>query len=115
MKSHMRSPQLFAYGTLLDAAVQRRVFGRTIDATPARVQGWRVMPALVRARYPGVVPLENSQTRGGVLSLRPGELKVADAYEDAPRLYRRHRVTARTARATVRCWMYVPSEKVSSR
>ncbi|HVU17796.1 MAG TPA: gamma-glutamylcyclotransferase family protein [Candidatus Didemnitutus sp.] len=105
----MRSPRLFAYGTLLDGTIQRRVFGRTVAPAPASVAGWRVMPTLVRARYPGVVRADRAETRGGILVLRSGELTKADAYEDAPRLYRRCRVTARSGRASVRCWMYVPT------
>jgi hypothetical protein len=71
--------------------------------------GWRVVPAFVRSRYPGIVVAGGRRTRGGLLALRPGELKVADAYEESPRLYRRRRVTARAGRIGVRCWIYVPS------
>jgi gamma-glutamylcyclotransferase (GGCT)/AIG2-like uncharacterized protein YtfP len=104
----MPAPQLFAYGTLLQKPVQRRIFGRTIPPAPAEVKNWRVVRTLVRARYPGVVPQEGGRVRGGILALRPGELQAADRYEDSPRLYRRRRVVAHAGRVGVRCWIYVP-------
>ena len=108
----MRGVFLFAYGTLQDDAVQRRVFGRRIAARPAQLRGWRIVANQVRDRYPGVARQAGGATRGGLPALRTGELARADRYEDAPRLYRRIRVVARSGRGSVRCWVYVPNDTI---
>jgi gamma-glutamylcyclotransferase (GGCT)/AIG2-like uncharacterized protein YtfP len=106
---------LFAYGTLLDAKVQRRVFGREVVVTPARVNGWQVKQRLVRGRYPGIVATPRASTPGGVLKITAAELRRADAYEDAPQLYQRVRLAARVGAKRVRCWAYVPTNLSSIR
>jgi gamma-glutamylcyclotransferase (GGCT)/AIG2-like uncharacterized protein YtfP len=106
----MRRILLFAYGTLLDEKVQRRVFGRVVvETVPARLAGWRVVPRAVLGRYPGIVKATGEATAGALLRLDSRELAKADAYEDAPKLYRRRRVNARAGRQAVRVWVYVPS------
>jgi gamma-glutamylcyclotransferase (GGCT)/AIG2-like uncharacterized protein YtfP len=100
---------LFAYGTLLDKEVRRRVFGREVETRPAVLAGWCVAPRSVRGRYPGIVRATGSKSAGALLILRPRELANADAYEDAPRLYRRVRIAALVGRYARRCWIYVPA------
>ncbi len=106
---------LFAYGTLLDAKVQRRVFGREVDVMPARLTGWSVRQNLVRGRYPGIVRADGANATGGVLRITAAERALADVYEGAPQLYRRERVTARVGTKRVRCWVYVPTPLSSNR
>jgi gamma-glutamylcyclotransferase (GGCT)/AIG2-like uncharacterized protein YtfP len=101
---------LFAYGTLLDEEVQRRVFGRAVAMQPARLAGWRVTPRSVAGRFPGIVRAGGARTAGALLRLSSSDLGMADAYEEAPRLYRRKRVTARIGRRPLRCWVYVPAD-----
>src|SRR5689334_19465578 len=106
---------LFAYGTLLDAKVQRRVFGREMRVTPARLLGWSVRPRFVRGRYPGILKATGATAVGGVLRITARELAQADAYEDAPRLYRRVRVSVEAGAPRVRCWVYLPTPLSSNR
>ena len=106
----MRPVQLFAYGTLLQPAVQLRVFGRTLEMRPAVLRGWRIVPRAVGGRYPAIVPAANAVTPGALLRLGAGHLGRADAYEEVPRLYRRKRVTVASAEGPNRCWVYVSDE-----
>jgi gamma-glutamylcyclotransferase (GGCT)/AIG2-like uncharacterized protein YtfP len=99
--------RLFAYGTLLEAKTQRRVFGRVVERVPARLIGWRVVPRLVLGRYPGVVPEAGVTTTGAMLKINSAELARADAYEGT--LYVRRRVAVRDGPRVVRCWMYAPA------
>jgi len=120
MKSSVSEPVrrrilLLAYGTLLEAKVKRRVFGREVAIVPARLEGWTVRPRFVCGRYPGIVPEEGAITVGGVLRITANELAQADVYEDAPRLYRRVRVIASVNARNVRCWVYVPTPLSSNR
>ena len=105
----MRRILLFAYGTLLDHAVQRRVFGRPVNSAGARLAGWAVRARMVRGRYPGIERAAGAAAPGRVLELGRGDLGRADAYEDAPRLYRRRRMRVRRAHRTLAAWVYVPT------
>jgi gamma-glutamylcyclotransferase (GGCT)/AIG2-like uncharacterized protein YtfP len=110
--------RLFVYGTLLDDKIQQRVFGRNPLQDAARLPGWRVVPRAVRGKYPGVVQQAAATVAGALLRIDRQELLRADEYEDAPRLYRRQRVTARCGPRQTRCWIYVPqkmSRKIAER
>lgn len=101
-------PLLFAYGSLLDHAVQQRVFGRRLDGTPDALSGvvratltvddgdargsWPDLAAT--GRVADVVP-------GQVLTLSDAELAAADAYETAA--YTRAVVTLASG---TRAWVY---------
>ncbi len=106
---------LFAYGTLLDAKVQRQVFGREVGLVPGQLTGWRVRRQFVRGRYPGIVRAAGKTVMGGVLRVTAADLARADVYEDAPRLYQRQRVTVKVSSKAVRCWVYVPTPMSSNR
>lgn len=100
---------LFAYGTLLDERVQRRVFGRVVEARPARLPGWRVVPRAVRGRYPGIARTAGEGAAGALLKVDSNGLARADFYEGTPKLYRRLRVSVQAGRRRLRCWVYVPA------
>jgi len=115
--------RVFAYGTLLEPARQRRLFGREVPAVPAILPGWRKSRCV--GRYFGIRPGAGAATRGGLLQLSAAELKAADAWEKVPELYRRRRVRVRVEAAlvqaaaavklrteTVTCWTYVPADVV---
>lgn len=106
---------LFAYGTLLEATVQRRVLGREVLVMPAKLAGWKVKRRFVRGRYPGIVASKGASAAGGVLRVTAEELARADAYEDVPRLYRRARAAANVGAKRMRCWVYVPAPLSSIR
>lgn len=82
-------PLLFAYGTLLDPAVQQRVFGRQLDGTPDTLAG--VVHSTLAAgdgsddRWPDLAATGRPEdvVHGRVLTLGDDELTAADAYETA--------------------------------
>lgn len=95
MTSDAPAHLLFTYGTLQDAAVQMRLFGRTIDGAPDRLPGFRIdrltiadpaeafvagmlsYPILRRGDAPDAV------VAGMVYALTDAEIAAADAYEGA--------------------------------
>lgn len=91
--------RLFTYGTLRDAAVQLRLFGRLVEAIPDAIPGFRlstvtISDEVVVATSGTAVHLIVDETgdpadrvEGTVLHLTTAELAVADAYETAD--YRR--------------------------
>lgn len=94
---------LFAYGTLLDGAVQTMVFGRTFSGDADTLMGYiKTSVALDGERYPNVMPAENGRVEGRVLHLTAHELALADAYETES--YARIRVALESGR---QAWLYV--------
>jgi hypothetical protein len=87
-------PLLFSYGTLRDAAVQLRVFGRRINGTPDEILGFTrrsidiSSPDFAAAdgsrqsivRFTG---RDEDRTPGTVFELTDAELATVDAYEPA--------------------------------
>lgn len=99
-------PYLFAYGTLLDARIQRSVFGRPIDGRPDRLPGY--VASVVRvdgaSAYPNVAHTGRATdlVEGEVLNLSEDDLRAADAYETSA--YER-RVVALASGTSA--WIYV--------
>lgn len=106
--------RLFTYGTLQNSAVQRAVFGRTLDGAPDAVTGYRLGSVTIadpqvlqasglavhRILHPTGDPRD--VVDGQVLALTDADLIAADAYEtDAYR-----QVTAK-ARSGLRVFVYV--------
>lgn len=91
--------RLFTYGTLRDAAVQQRLFGRLIPGTPDAIAGFRLDTVTISdeaaiatsgtAVHRVVVETGDTADRiqGMVLGLTAAELAIADDYETAD--YRR--------------------------
>lgn len=101
-------PLLFAYGTLLDPAVQLRVFGRQLDGTPDMLIGVvRVTLTVddddVRGSWPDLASTGRAEdvVPGQVLALSDTELAAADAYETSA--YARGEVTLVSG---TRAWVY---------
>ena len=102
---------LFAYGTLLDEGTQAAVLGRTVPTVPDALEGyalgWLEERDASAIETSGVVrhriahPSPGGRVEGGVLTLTPGELARADAYEGGD--YARVCVTLASGRAG---WLY---------
>lgn len=95
---------LFAYGTLLDAAIQLEVFGRMLTGVPDQLQGYELHQNAVEGIYPDI---ESSSDNRAVVSgyrfiIQPYELTLADAYETE--LYIRKWVTLNSG---VEAWVYI--------
>lgn len=81
-------PLLFAYGTLLDRAVQHRVFGRHLDGTPDALAGVARSTLVVaegdaRGSWPDLADTGRADdvVRGQVFRVSDAELAAADDYE----------------------------------
>lgn len=104
--------KLFSYGTLREAAVQRAVFGRTLQGTDDALDGYRL--AQVRlADWDGatlsggdlqqtLMPADGESVTGMVLHVSDDELRLADSYE--PREYKRVKVRLRSG---TEAWVYL--------
>ncbi len=94
--------QLFVYGTLRDADVQQRVYGRTQLGRPDTLYGFRKSEVWSGdAYYPIAIPDPDGEIDGFVLDLTDDEMARGDAYEGDE--YRRQRVTLRSG---AEVWMY---------
>jgi acyl-CoA thioesterase I len=100
--------RVFAYGTLLNSARQKSLFGRRIPHVPAVVAGWRKLVCV--GPYYGIVRERGARTEGGVLELTRAELTAADDWEGVPSSYRRTRVRVAIAGRSCLCWAYVPAQ-----
>jgi len=104
--------KLFSYGTLRDAAVQRAVFGRTLEGTNDTLGGYRLAQVRLAdwngARIGGgdlqrtLVPADGDSVTGAVLHVSDDELRLADSYE--PREYKRIKVRLRSG---TEAWVYL--------
>jgi gamma-glutamylcyclotransferase (GGCT)/AIG2-like uncharacterized protein YtfP len=103
--------KLFSYGTLRDAAVQRAVFGRTLEGTDDTLGGYRLAQVRLAdwngARISGdlqrtLVPADGECVTGAVLHVSDDELRLADSYE--PREYQRIKVRLRSG---TEAWVYL--------
>jgi len=91
----MPEVHLFTYGTLRDAAVQRRLFGRTIEGSPDMLGGFRL--GIIVVSDEEAIAVSGTATHlvvdetgdpadrvaGTVLPLSAAELAIADSYETA--------------------------------
>ena len=87
--------RLFTYGTLRDADVQQRLFGRPLSGTPDALSGFRLGTVTITdvdaiATSGTAIHLAVDETgdpadrvEGLVLCLTPRELEIADGYETA--------------------------------
>ena len=103
--------KLFSYGTLRDGDVQRAVFGRTVDASPDLLAGYRLASVRISnweaaAISGGDVQLtlvagEGEPIEGSVLNVTEEELRRADSYE--PKEFKRMQVRLCSG---IEAWVY---------
>lgn len=94
--------KLFVYGTLRFPKHQKQALGRTVEGTPAVLDGYRKrLRMMPDGRYFVIVPEKGTFVRGRILRLFASELRQLDAWENG---YRRVRVRA----GDERVWAYVP-------
>ncbi|MFW5709231.1 MAG: gamma-glutamylcyclotransferase family protein [Chloroflexota bacterium] len=93
---------VFAYGTLLDAAIQRSIIGRVVNSSPDTLPDYRIEKVLFgQQAFPIIRPYPGATVKGRVLLVYPLELRRIDHYEtDA---YERRRVQLASGR---RAWAY---------
>jgi gamma-glutamylcyclotransferase (GGCT)/AIG2-like uncharacterized protein YtfP len=94
---------LFVYGTLRDARVQKEVFGRIIAGTPDRLYGFTLTEIEIEGeKYPVAEPATEGCIDGMILVLTRAELEGADAYETAA--YKRVKIVLESK---IDAWVYV--------
>lgn len=81
--------RLFTYGTLQEASIQLRLFGRVIEGRAAVMRGYKRAQIRLGEVYFVAVPAENEEIAGQVLELSPEELHRCDVYEGAAYLRER--------------------------
>jgi len=97
---------LFAYGTLLDERVQRRLLGRAVSGTPDRLEGYRKSVLTQDGQsYPVALADKGKAITGRALKIAESDLEILDDYEGPE--YRR--IRARLA-SGCECWVYVAVE-----
>ncbi|MGJ8677340.1 MAG: gamma-glutamylcyclotransferase family protein [Akkermansiaceae bacterium] len=82
--------QLFVYGTLRDAAVQRVLFGEIVHSRPAILRGWGIKQG--NGGYLFIRPEIDGVIQGEILSMTEKQLERADQWEEVP-LYLREKVS----------------------
>ena len=101
----MESPtSLFAYGTLLDKAIQLEVFGRILTGVPDELSGFVLHQNAVAGSYPDIAISSDDRAivSGYRFIIQPKELTLADEYETE--LYIRQWVTLNSG---VQAWVYM--------
>lgn len=101
---------LFAYGTLRDPAIQRRVFGREPASEADALAGFRLAGVSIGGEtYRTLLPADEGgdPIEGLALRLRGSELAAADAYEGETD-YARLRVRLESGRDA---FVYVSAER----
>jgi len=99
---------LFAYGTLLDAAIQISLFGHRCQGVADSLLGYiKTEVNLDGEWYPNLTPAPDRRTAGQVLYLTRNQLARADEYESDD--YQRIQVILESGQTA---WLYIanPSE-----
>lgn len=99
---------LFVYGTLKDPERVRSLLGRELEAKPAELVGWRLVPASHSGSgYPEIEPSPEGRVRGLLLlGVDAQALTALDDYEEG---YIRKRVRVCVEQAWVEAEVYVPA------
>lgn len=77
-------PQLFSYGTIQDPMIQQKIIGRTLEASPDKVSGFKLSNISIdQKRYPILIPdaTATDSIKGSVYKISESELKAFDDYE----------------------------------
>ena len=95
---------LFAYGTLLDKAIQLEIFGKILTGVPDQLSGYVLHQNAVAGSYPDIAISSDARAivSGRRFRIQPKELTLADEYETE--LYMRKWVTLCSG---VQAWVYM--------
>jgi gamma-glutamylcyclotransferase (GGCT)/AIG2-like uncharacterized protein YtfP len=104
------SSSLFVYGSMVEAAHRTEIIGREVESIPATIEGYE----RGRKKHFYLRKCHGSRVDGLLLSgLRPADFEILDKYEEIPVLYTRELAEVVDERGVhVRCWVYVPTERV---
>ena len=98
---------LFVYGGLKDAELQKQVFGRSTRGTPDVLQEYSLSAIDISGNtYPIAIPKENKEIEGLVIEITPSELVKIDAFETDT--YQRIKVTLKSGK---QAWVYAISDR----
>lgn len=103
--------ELFVYGSLLQPERRRKLLGRDLELSPARLDGFVRRHGL----HFYIVPDPQAHTAGGILgALSARDLALLDDYESVPLLYTRERVRVMASGEEKECWCYFPTARITS-
>lgn len=95
---------LFAYGTLLEPAIQNNVIGRLVPSEEDSIEGYaKTTIELNCGKFPAIVKKNGGVVFGKVLELTHDELRFCDIYEGED--YKREKIITRCG---VEAWVYKP-------
>lgn len=109
---------IFSFGTLQLEAVQRELFGRAVETTPASLGGFRIGELRIQDHevirlsgtdiHPALIATGNlgDVVHGAILDVTSADLAAADHYERVS--YRRIPVVLQSGRDA---WAYVPRDQ----
>jgi gamma-glutamylcyclotransferase (GGCT)/AIG2-like uncharacterized protein YtfP len=99
--------KLFAYGTLMDSAVQKEVFGRAAKSVSDILRGYKKEKIKIEGKwYPLIVPDKSAKVKGLVLEVTKRELEKIDDYETCA--YKRNLIVLESG---ISAWVYVKNRK----
>ena len=113
-KLNNKMEYLFSYGTLQLKNVQLKNFGRILNGTPDKIQGYklcsieiqdeRILSISSQKIHPILTRTAklNDEVSGVVFELKPDELKKADSYE--VKAYKRIQIKLKSGKES---WVYV--------
>lgn len=94
---------LFIYGTLKEAEVQKKVFGRATKGITDALIGYKKSTVVLDKKvYPTIVPDPKSIIDGLVIAITPEELELIDKYETEA--YKKIRATLKSGE---KAWAYI--------
>ncbi|RJQ26608.1 gamma-glutamylcyclotransferase [Candidatus Parcubacteria bacterium] len=97
---------LFAYGTLADPEVLKKIIGRAVAPTPDKLHGYQYKDTMVVVDgefYPGIEECEELSVDGVVYDIYQEELSLIDQYEGG--IYKRKRVRLES---NIDAFVYIP-------
>ncbi len=96
---------LFVYGTLKLPDVQREIIGREVELLADTLKGYTAEPVVIDGtEYRTLVPHEDAEIGGAIISVTKDELERIDDYE--PDEYKRTCITATSGKTA---WFYIKS------
>ncbi len=95
--------ELFIYGTLRLPEIQLLIIGRKVEQIPDILKNYKITNIFIKeTEYMALIPAEESEINGAVITVTKDELERVDEYESEE--YRRIKVTLESGKVT---WVYV--------
>ncbi len=95
--------QLFVYGTLKKASIQKEVLGKEIKGSPDILDNYTQSKVKIESKtHPIIIKKQSKYIKGLVLLVNKKELELIDKYETS--VYRRRKVILKSKKIV---WVYI--------